>query len=201
VSRIDTSVAQQLLQEMSLRPFDNIFHQTRLFSTTVTCSSTSTSSRFILSPVVGNVAFMFFTVRLTSALTGDNYFTPSAITSFCFLSGGGENIVGGSHLPARVVKDVLMREWTLSSFCAEDNSSLTSAAITDFSSSHLYMYSFGPDPITQWKTGSLLGARRFTGSEILEVYFANTGTYQLDAYFFCESILQQTPAGLAVSSL
>ena len=202
ISRLEQSAAQQLLQEMSSKPFDYMFHQTRrLFSSTVTCSSTSTSSRLILSPIVGSIPFFFFTVRSTSSLTKDNYFTTSAITSFALTDGTGSNIVGGNHLSDSLVKNVLMREWTLSSFCNEDNSSLVSAYQSDFSGSNVYMYSFSPDPITAWKNGSALGARRFNGTEILEIYFASTGTYQIDAYFFCEQILTQTPAGISVTGI
>jgi hypothetical protein len=123
------------------------------------------------------------------------------VTSFAFLDGAGQNIVGGSHLPSALVRDTLMREWTLSNFCAEDNSSLLASYITDFSGSNAYMYSFSSDPITAYKTGSLLGARRFNGTEILELYFANTGTYQIDAYFFTENILTQSPSGIAMTLL
>jgi hypothetical protein len=201
VSRIEQSIASQLLQEMSVRPFDNFFHQTRLFSTTVTCSSTSSSTRMILAPVVGSVAFMFFTVRDTSNLNKDNYFTYKEITSFAFLDGAGQNIVGGSQLPHAIVKDTLMREQTLSNYCTEDNSSLLSSYLTGFNGSNAYMYSWSSDPISAFKTGSLLGARRFNGTEILEVYFSATGTYQIDAFFFTENVLRQTPAGISISSV
>jgi hypothetical protein len=201
VSRIEQGLASQLLQEMSVRPFDNFFHQTRLFSTTVTCSSTSTSSRLILSPIVGSVPFMFFTVRSTSNLVKDDYFNYSAVTSFAFLDGAGQNIVGGSQLPASLVQDTLMREWTLSNFCAENNSSLLSAYLTGFNGSNAYLYSFSSDPITAFKTGSLLGARRFNGTELLEIYFSATGTYQVDCYFFTENILTQSPSGISITSV
>jgi hypothetical protein len=117
------------------------------------------------------------------------------------LDGAGQNIVGGSQLPVALVQDTLMREWTLSNFCAETNSSLTSSYITPFSSSNVYMYSFSADPITAYKTGSCLGARRFNGTEILEIYFAATGTYQIDMFFLTENILQQSPSGITVLSV
>jgi hypothetical protein len=144
---------------------------------------------------------MFFSVRSTSSLAQDNYFTPTAITSFAFLDGAGQNIVGGAQLPVGLVTDTLEREWTLSNFVCENNSSLLSSYLTGFNGSNYYMYSFSPDPITAFKTGSRLGSRAFNGTEQLEIYFASTATYQVDCFFFTENILTQTPNGIAVTAV
>lgn len=200
VSRIPTETAAALLNEMSLKPWTNLYHKGSFLSTTINVTSAATSVRVLLTNFTGNISHMFFTLRSTASLPKDGFFTYQPITSFAILSSDGSNQVGGSQITHSVALDTLAREWTLSSFCTENDTTLTTVYSNLFAYSNVYFYTWSNDVISAVKTGSQLGSKKFYGQEMLELYVPTTGTYQLNVYAYQEAALIQSNTGVTLSA-
>lgn len=193
VTRLDAATAAQRMNEMRLEPHHNIFHELRYLP--VTIPSPSGSSNIVLSSIVGNVAAIFFTVRL--ATTGVGAWAYSPLTSFAILDGASTNLVGGQALPASLCANILNRDWCKSSYHAETAfaaATLNSVAVpTANNSANFYCWAFSADIVGALHSGQALSSRRMTGQEQLQLNFPSTltGQIQVDIYALTESVIEQ----------
>ena len=148
-----------------------------------------TTSTTILNGITGNVAWLFFTVRYTSALTGLGTIAYLPISNFSLLGSDGSNICGGTAITSSMNLQIMNRYNTLSSYTSENSLGITN------NGANVYFFPFTVDPITQDSTGQHYGSRTFTGIEQLLITFttALTATAQIDIYASVEGVIEQTP--------
>lgn len=194
VSRLDATSAASILQDMTLSPHHSIIHDTRYGTFTVPTGSLS--STIVLTPIVGNVTALLFTVR--SATTGAGAWNYTQLASFAILDATSTNIVGGQALPASLCANILNRDWCKSSYNTE--TSFYSAANN---AANFYMWSFSADPVAALSNGQALTSRKLTGSEQLILNFQSAlgSAVTVDVYAYVESIVEQGPSHVKKMSL
>ena len=194
MSRLDATSAASILQDMTLSPHHSIIHDTRYGTFTVPTGSLS--STIVLTPIVGNVTALLFTVR--SATTGAGAWNYTQLASFAILDATSTNIVGGQALPASLCANILNRDWCKSSYNTE--TSFYSAANN---AANFYMWSFSADPVAALSNGQALTSRKLTGSEQLILNFQSAlgSAVTVDVYAYIESIVEQGPSHVKKMSL
>ena len=133
----------------------------------------------VLSNITGPLQALYFVVRPTTGLTGDNEFSFTAINNFQILDGGSTNIVGGSSLKGTFNQTVQASQW-VKTFYFNDS-------FTGTSNSYVYLYAFSIEPIQDINMGkSSGGTRNFVGTESIQVVLNSSlsSTYQLDVYAY-----------------
>ena len=162
------------------------FHELRYGTFTV--QSGVTASTLVLTPLVGLVAFLYFTVRPPAALTGNSEYMHTAISNYAILDNTSTNITGGQAIPSALSLTILNKEWIDSTYTAE-----TALGIVN-NGANVYLYSFSADPSTAAKSGASYGAHRFMGNEQLQITFTGSlaANVQVDVYAKCEALIEQT---------
>ena len=188
VTRLDSDAHQTHLASQHQDPHHHIMHD--LHYGTFTVPSGNLSSTIVLSPIVGNVTTLIFTIRANSVT--NQAWVYSQLASFALLDSASTNIVGGQVLPASFCANMLNKEWCKSSYNTE-----TSFGIND-QKANVYMWSFSADPISALTHGQALTSRKFTGQEQLLLNFPSALAAQVsvDVYAMVESILEVTPSSV-----
>ena len=196
ITRLDQSLSQYRLAEMSKMPFSSVSHETKLG--TYIINTGTTQSSLILSAITGNVAALFFVVRPTASMSGTGYYTYSPISQFSILDSSSMNLVGGSPIPAGLAI-LLNSQWSKSSYATENYLATANSGIF----ANYYCWSFAADPISALKDGCSITTRRFNGSESLVITFpsATTQTMQVDVYGYCENVIQFSTSGVQKVSI
>jgi hypothetical protein len=116
-------------------------------------------------------------------LTGNSQFSFNQITSFAILDSTSTNIVGGQNLSDGLSRNILNKDWTLSTYSTETSNG-----------AYAYLYSFGSDPVTSATTGAKYGHHYFNGSEQLQIVFTSAlaTSVQIDIYASVEAVLEVT---------
>ena len=136
----------------------------------------------VLSNITGRVQALYFILRPTSGLTGDNEFNYTQISQFEIRDGGSQNIVGGSPIKSSFNQTIQNAAW-LKTWYANDS-------YTGVSNSYVNLYAFSIEPLVDITNGkSSGGARNFVGTESIILYFnsALSTTYQIDLYAYVQS--------------
>ena len=184
VTRLDTNSAMMRYNDMMSSPYHTFIHDTRYATFSVPSGTLTTT--IVLTPIVGNITALLFTVRATTVGVGAWNFTQLA--SWAINDAQSTNIVGGSALPASYCANILNRDWSKSSYNTETsfNSATNNAA-------NYYMWSLSVDPVAAMLDGQALTSRRFIGAEQLILNFPTTTTtaVQVDVYAWVESVLEQ----------
>ena len=169
---------------MLSNPYHTFIHDTRYATFSVPSGTLTTT--IVLTPIVGNITALLFTVRATTVGVGAWNFTQLA--SWAINDAQSTNIVGGSALPASYCANILNRDWSKSSYNTETsfNSATNNAA-------NYYMWSLSVDPVSAMLDGQALTSRRFIGAEQLILNFpsATGAAVQVDVYAWVESVLEQ----------
>ena len=191
VLRLDINTAQNRLNAMIKKPEHNIYHSLRYAQFGIT--SGVTSSTVVLTPIVGSVAFLFFTVRNSNALTGDSAFKFNAINNFNILAASGSSLVGGQPIPSQLAIQYLQQYYSRSSYTTETSIGSILTGATNDNGANLYAWSFSQDPVEAITMGRALGAQKMIGAEQLVLTFPSSlgSNVQVDVFAFCESILEQ----------
>ena len=145
--------------------------------------SSITSFTGVLSNITGKVQALYFVVRPTTGLTGDNAFSFTEISQFEIRNGGSQNIIGGSPIKSTFNQAIQSAAW-LKTWYLNDS-------YTGVSNSYVYVYAFSIDPLCDINTGKFSsGARTFLGTESILLTFnsALTSTYQIDLFAYFEFI-------------
>ena len=173
------------------KPEHNLYHSLRYANFGVNSGVSSTT--VVLTPLVGSAAFLFFTVRNTNALTGDNAFKFNAITSFNILGGDGSSIVGGQPIPSQIALQYLSQYYSRSSYHTENSIGSILTGATNDQGANLYCWSFSHDPVSAITLGQALGSRKLIGAEQLQIVFPSSlgSNVQIDVFALFESILEQ----------
>jgi hypothetical protein len=191
ITRLSSEMVANRSALMTRTPEHSIFHQLRYGTFTVNSGVSSTS--IVLTPIVGNVAFIFFVVRTATAMTMDSAFVFNAIKNFAIIDNGGANCVGGQAIPSALCLQYLMRNWSRSSYTAETSvGSNIDGSVSD-NGANVYGWSFSSAPCEALDSGVLLGSRRFQGSEQLQIEFPSSlgAGVQVDVFAYCEAVLEQ----------
>jgi hypothetical protein len=191
ISRLDLNTASQQLALMNRTPQHNIFHDLRYGTFTVASGVSSTT--VVLTPIVGKVAFIFFTVRPSASMTMDSAYQFTAITNFSILDSTSTNCVGGQPITHQVATQYLAANWFRSSYTSENAIGSNLAGTVIDNGANVYAWSFSSDPANSITYGRALSSRQFIGNEQLQISFASTlaANYTIDVYALTESILEQ----------
>lgn len=183
VTRLDAGSAQHRLQDMHAHPHHSIMHDVRYGTFTVAAGTTTAT--IVLSPIVGDITALLFTVRASTVGTGAWNYTQ--LSSFAILDGSSTNIVGGQPLPASLCANVLNQDFCKSSYTTE-----TSFGIND-QKANIYIWSFSADFLESLTHGKALTSRQMRGSEQLQLVFpaALGAQVQVDVYAYNEMYLEQ----------
>jgi hypothetical protein len=147
----------------------------------------------VLTPFVGNIVSLFFVVRPTASLTGDNCFKFTKTKDFAILDSSSANCVGGQALVSPLCLQYLNNYYSKSSYTSETDigSNLKGDAVDN--KANVYCWSFSANPVQALEKGLLLGHRRFLGNEILQLSFTASlsSAVQVDVFAYCQSAIEQ----------
>ena len=188
ITRLDQSTSLQRLNDMAMKPYDNVFHETCLSSNVV--ASGLSSCTIVLNQFVGNFSHFIFVCRPTaSATSGVGFYTFTQIQSFALLDSGGTTISGTISC---ALASMLNRDWIESSYnCENSLSNIDNGA-------NFYIYSHSSDPNHSLKSGLVLGSKTYSGSEQLQITFKSvlTSTMNVDIYGYREAFLETSLLGI-----
>ena len=144
----------------------------------------------MLTPITGNLHYLFFTVRPTASLTGDSAFSYTAINNFAILDGTSSNIVGGQSIPSALALTIFNKHNIKSSYTSETNA-------------NVYMWSFSASPVDSFQDGVELSTFRFNGNEQLQIQFTAplAANVQVDVYAFVHATVEYSSSGVRKISL
>ena len=190
LSRMPSHHSLALKQSIASRPHHFKFIELR-YGTFVVASGVSSTS-IVLTPITGNLHYLFFTVRPTASLTGDSAFSYTAITNFAILDGTSTNIVGGQSIPSTLALTVFNKENIKSSYTSESSNN-----------ANVYMWSFSASPVDTFQDGVDLSTFKFSGNEQLQIQFTGSlaANVQVDVYAFIHSAVEYSASGVRKISL
>ena len=148
----------------------------------------SASYSINLQSLTGPCAFIYFVVRPTNGLTGENQFAYLPILSYEIANSSGTNIIGGQAITASQAQLIDGNRYSKSTYFAE-----TALGLTD-NKANVYMYSFTADPEAAIREGVSNGSYTFTGAEVLKINFpsALATACQIDIHCYTESVISMT---------
>lgn len=201
ITKLPSEIAQNRLALMGKSPEHNIFHNVRYSPFNV--NSGVSSSTIVLTPFVGNIVSLFFVVRPTASLTGDNCFKFTKIKDFAILDSSSANCVGGQALVSPLCLQYLNNYYSKSSYTSETDigSNLKGDAVDN--KANVYCWSFSANPVQALEKGLLLGNRRFMGNEQLQISFTGSlaAAVQVDVFAYCQSAIEQGSSFVKVYAL
>ena len=199
--KLPSEVALNRLALMNKQPEHNIFHNVRYSPFNVNSGVSSTS--IVLTPFIGNIVALFFTVRPTTGLTKSAAHSFTAITSFEILDSSNSNCVGGQALPSQLVLQHLSSFNCRSSYTTETAIGSNLAGTVVDNGSNVYCYSFSSSFPEALSHGQLLGHKKFLGNEILKINFTASlaANVQVDVFAYCQSVLEQGSNYIKVMAL
>jgi hypothetical protein len=193
ITKLPAEIAQARLTAMNKSPEHHIFHNTRYSPFAI--SSGVSNATIVLTPFVGNVIALFFVVRTTSSLTGDNCYQFTKIKDFAILDSSSANCVGGQNIPSALALQYLNNFYSKSSYTAEIDigSNLKGDAVDN--KANVYCWSFSSNMVRALESGLMLGHRKFQGSEQLQITFTGSlaANVQVDVFAYCQSCIEQGP--------
>ena len=188
ITRLDQSTSLQRLNDMAMKPYDNVFHETCLSSNVV--ASGLSSCTIVLNQFVGNFSHFIFVCRPTATATsGTGFYTFTQIQSFALLDSGGTTISGTISC---ALASMLNRDWIESSYNCENSLSAVD------NGANFYFYSHSSDPNSCLKSGLCLGSKKYSGSEQLNIVFKSvlTATMNVDIYGYREAFMETSLFGI-----
>lgn len=201
VTRLPQSIANQQLGIMNNQPFTSMFHDVRYGTFTVQSGVSSTN--LVLTPIVGRVAALFFTVRPTTGLTGNNAYNFTAISSFAILNSSSANIVGGQPIVSNLALQVLGNYISKSSYLLETSTGSNPYGTVTNNGANVYVWSFSSDLLGALYNGQALNSYTFQGNEQLQITFTGSlgAAVQVDVFAYTEQLLQQGAASVVKVSM
>lgn len=146
------------------------------------------STRHVLSGLIGDFAFLVLTIRNVNP-KGVDLTTYTEIDNYRILDGSSENIIGRpiTDTESRLVYG---KNWVDTSYFTEMGN-------------HVYLYSFASNPSLVFKSGNYLGSRVFGGNEQIEINFASplSSPVQIDIYAYNYAALQVSHVGVRKRNL
>ena len=201
ITKLPAEIAQARLNSMIKSPEHSIFHNVRYSPFNV--NTGVSNSTIVLTPFVGNIVSLFFVVRPTASLTGDNCFKFTKIKDFALLDSTSANCVGGQVLVSQLALQYLNNFYSKSSYTSEtDIGSNLAGALVD-NKANVYCWSFSSNPVMALEKGLLLGHRKFLGNEQLQLNFtgALAAAVQVDVFAYCQSAIEQAAGYVKVYAL
>ena len=173
ITRMTQKVVDDTVMMLARTPTTYLFSDIKYQS--FVAQSSITTFTGVLSNITGKVQALYFVVRPTTGLTGDNAFSFTEIAQFEVRNGGSQNIIGGSPIKSTFNQAIQSAAW-LKTWYLNDS-------YTGVSNSYVYVYAFSIDPLCDINTGKFSsGSRTFLGTESLLITFSSalTSTYQID---------------------
>ena len=201
VLKIPSEIASNRLNAMIKKPEQSFFHNLR-YSPFVVNSGVS-SSTIVLTPFVGNIASIFFVVRNSDKITKNDAYQFTAITSFAILDSTSSICVAGQVIPSALALQYLNNFYSKSSFTSETDIGCNLKGDAVDNKANVYCWSFSSNPVLALEKGLLLGHKKFTGSEQLQVTFtgALSATNQIDVWAYTQSAIEQGAGYVKVYAL
>jgi hypothetical protein len=201
VSKLPAEIAQARLSSMIKSPEHSIFHSVRYSPFAV--ASGATNATIVLTPFVGNIVSLFFTLRPTASLTGSGAYQFAKIKDFAILDSTSSNCVGGQVLPSALALQYLNNFYSKSSYTSETDIGCNLKGDAVDNKANVYCWSFSSNPVLALEKGLLLGHKKFTGSEQLQITFtgALAATNQVDVWAYTQSAIEQGAGYVKVYAL
>ena len=201
VTKLPSEIASARLNAMIKSPEHNIFHNIRYSPFAI--SSGTSNSTIVLTPFVGNVAALFFTVRKTSELTANNCYQFTKIKDYAILDSSSSNCVGGQVIPSALALQYLNNFYSKSSYSSETDIGCNIAQTVTDNKANLYCWSFSSNIVMAQQSGLLLGHKKMTGSEQLQINFTGSlaAAIQVDVWAYCQSAIEQSAGFVKVYAL
>jgi hypothetical protein len=201
LTKLPSEIAQARLNAMIKSPEHNIFHDVRYPPFAI--SSGSASSTIVLTPFVGNVVALFFVVRDTSSLTGDNCYKFTKIKDFAILDSSSSNAVGGQAIASALALQYLNNFYSKSSYSSETDIGCNIAGTVVDNKANVYCWSFSSNPVLALEKGLMLGRKKFLGNEQLQISFTASlsAAVQVDVFAYCQSTVEQGAGFVKVYAL
>jgi hypothetical protein len=191
VMKLPSEVALSRLQAMNKQPEHNIYHSLR-YAPFGGIAANTTTQTFIMTPFVGSIVAIFFTVRPVATLNRDESYQFTAIRDFQLLDGTSSNMNGGTVINSQVALNYINSFNCKSSYVSETATGVNLAGVVTNNSANIYCFSFSTNLVTALQDGVLLSSKRFQGNEQLIINF-NSGlaASQLDVWCYTQSVLEQ----------
>jgi len=191
VTKLPADIASARLFGMTKTPEHSFFHNVRYSPFAI--SSGVSQTTIVLTPFVGNIVWIFFVVRATDSLTGDNAYKFTKISNFAILDSTSSNCVGGQSIASPLALQYLNSFYSKSSYTSETDIGCNLAGDVKDNKSNVYCWSFSSNPQEALHKGLLLGHRRFVGNEQLQISFTGSlaAPVQIDVFAYCQSAIEQ----------
>ena len=201
VMKIPSDIATTRLNAMIKKPEHSFFHNLRYSPFAI--SSGVSQTTVVLTPFVGNIIALFFTVRPTASLVQDNAYQFTAISNFSILDSTSSNCVGGQPIPSALALNYLDLFYSRSSYSSETATGNNLAGSVIDNKANVYCWAFSSNLPEALQKGLLLGHRKFLGNEQLQITFtASLGAaVQIDVWAYCQSVLEQGASYVKVMAL
>ena len=185
VSKYDQITANNKLLQLTRQPVVKLYNTTAYQP--YVANANSSQSIITLSNFIGlNVQFIYFVIRLSSAITKSEGFTfLNNISSYSVLSSSGKALTGSVVTPSV-------------SLLVYNKSNTSGCFTTDSTYGNIFTLFHSADPIsTIMQSGSCYGQRLYSGSEALVINYTSAlgANCNIDIYGSTSSILKQTPLG------
>ena len=188
VSKYEQPIIQTKLLQLQRNPLCKLYNSYAYQPAIV--NSGATSSIINLSNFAGlNIQYIFFVLRLSSALTkSEGFLFLNNLSNYSFLSSSGENLTG-QPITSQQSLYVYNKSNTLGCFSAID--STYGNVFTIFHTSDAISTMCNPG-------AGVYGQRGYNGSESLVLNFSSalTANITIDIYGSVTSMLKQTPLGI-----
>ena len=145
----------------------------------------------VLTPFVGNVVALFFTVRPVALLVQDNAYQFTQISNFAILDSTSSNCVGGQLIPSALALNYLDIFFSRSSYSSETATGNNIAGIVIDNKANVYCWSYSSNLPEALQNGLFLGHQKFIGNEQLLITFTGSlgAGIQDDVLAYCQSVL------------
>ncbi len=180
----------------------SIFH--KLLYMSYTAQSGVSSFNCILNTFTGKITTLFFTVRPSASITGDNQFVYTPITSFHLLDATNNSLMGGQPIVSSVALNYLNMYYFNSSYCVETAiGSIDNVGTVVDNKAYVYAYSFSNNNVDALLNGQLNSSQQFVGTEQLQINFTSAlgSIHQIDVYAYSEAMLSQELSGYSSKQL
>lgn len=201
VSKIPNDMLTRRLNSMAKNPEHSFYHKIQYSIKTIPSGVTTHTE--VLNAISGRVAFLFFIIRNTNSLTGENLFSFNAIKEFDLRNSASQSMVGGSLISHQMNQQLLMPYWVKSSYLTENSIGRTLYGDVENNNANIYMWSFTNNPDEAYSTGKLLGSEKFSGAEQLILNFssATASTANLEVFAFTEALYTQGVGSVAEQNI
>ena len=172
VMKIPSDIATTRLNAMIKKAEHSFFYNFRYSPFAINNGVSQTT--IVLSPFVGNVVALFFTVSPVALLVQHNAYQFTAISNFAILDSTSSNCVGGQPIPSFLALNYLGLFYSKGSYSSETSSGHNIIGTVIDNKANCYCWALSSNLPEAIQKGLLLGHRKFIGNEQLQITFTGS---------------------------